>query len=150
MDEVSFAFAQAGEDFPDDLRQIKIKVNGVDLPELVRGAELPSARANDEEDLAGNYIGLVAGYMRVDLAGQFLGGRGTPMFSGSEDKTALLGCGCGEVGCSPLMARVTVTEDTITWADFEQPTRPEWDYDGFGPFTFDRGQYERALMAIED
>jgi hypothetical protein len=93
---------------------------------------------------------LVAGYVRVDLAGQFLGGRGTPMFSGSEEKTALLGCGCGEVGCSPLMARVTVTEDTVTWADFEQPTRPEWDYDSFGPFTFDRGQYERALMAIED
>jgi hypothetical protein len=150
VDEVSFEFAPAGEDFPDDLQQIRIKVNGVDLPELVREAELPAARADDEEEIAGNYIGLVAGYMRVDLAGQFLGGRGTPMFTGSDDRTALLGCGCGEVGCSPLMARVTVTEDTVTWDDFEQPTRPEWDYDGFGPFTFDRGQYERALMAIAD
>jgi hypothetical protein len=150
VDEVSFEFAPAGEDFPDDLRQIRIKVNGVDLPELVREAELPAARADDEEEIAGNYIGLVAGYMRIDLAGQFLGGRGTPMFTDSDDRTALLGCGCGEVGCSPLMARVTVTEDTVTWDDFAQPTRPEWDYDGFGPFTFDRGQYERALMAIAD
>jgi hypothetical protein len=150
VDEVSFEFAPAGEDFSDDLRQIKIKVNGVELPELVRDAELPSARSDEEEDLAGNYIGLVAGYMRIDLVGQFLGGQGTPMFTGSEDKTALLGCGCGEVGCSPLLARVTVTDDTVIWDDFEQPTRPGWEYDGFGPFTFDRSEYERALMAISD
>jgi hypothetical protein len=150
VDEVSFEFAPAGEDFPDDLRQIKIRVNGVELPELARDAELPSARAGGEEDIAGNYIGLVAGYMRIDLAGQFLGGQGTPMFTGSADKTALLGCGCGEVGCSPLMARVTVTEDTVIWDEFEQPTRPEWDYDGLGPFTFDRSEYERALLAVAD
>jgi hypothetical protein len=150
VDEVSFEFAPAGEDFPDDLKQIKIKVNGVELPELVREAELPSAREDEEEEIAGNYIGLVAGYMRIDLAGQFLGGQGTPMFEGDEDKMALLGCGCGEVGCSPLMARITVTDETVTWDDFEQPTRPGWDYEGFGPFTFDRAQYERALMAIDD
>jgi hypothetical protein len=150
VDEVSFEFAPAGEDFPDGLRQIKIKVNGAEFPELVRQAELPSARADEEEEIAGNYIGLVAGYMRIDLAGQFLGGQGTPMFEDDEGKTALLGCGCGEVGCSPLMARITVSDDTVTWSDFEQPTRPEWDYDGFGPFTFERGQYERALMAIDD
>ena len=150
MDEVSFEFAPAGEDFPDGLRQIKIEINGVELPELAREAELPSARADAEEEVAGNYVGLVAGYMRIDLAGQFLGGHGTPMFEDSDGKTALLGCGCGEVGCSPLMARITVDDDTVTWAEFEQPTRPGWDYDGFGPFTFDRPQYERALMAIDD
>ena len=100
--------------------------------------------------MAGNYIGLVAGYMRIDLAGQFLGGQGTPMFEGDGERTALLGCGCGEVGCSPLMARITVTDQTVTWDDFEQPTRPDWDYEGFGPFSFDRAQYERALMAIAD
>jgi hypothetical protein len=113
-------------------------------------AELPSAEADEEDEIAGNYIGLVAGYMRIDLAGQFLGGQGTPMFEDSNEKTALLGCGCGDVGCSPLMARITVTDETVTWSDFEQPTRPHWEYDGFGPFIFDRGQYERALMAIDD
>jgi hypothetical protein len=149
VDEVTFEFAPAGEEFPDGLRQIKIEVNGVELPELVREAELPSARADEEEEMAGNYIGLVAGYMRVDLAGQFLGGQGTPMFE-DEGKTALLGCGCGEVGCSPLMAQIEVADDTVTWKDFEQPTRPDWDYEGFGPFRFDRAQYERALMEIDD
>jgi hypothetical protein len=150
VDEVSFEFAPAGEDFPDGLRQIKIEVNGVELPDLVREAELPSARSDEEEEMAGNYIGLVAGYMRIDLAGQFLGGQGTPMFEDDGEQTALLGCGCGEVGCSPLMARITVTDETVTWEDFEQPTRPDWNYEGFGPFRFDRAQYERALMAIAD
>jgi hypothetical protein len=150
VDEVRFEFAPAGEDFADDLRQIKITVNGVDFPDLVRVAELPSAREEGEEEIAGNYIGLVSGYVRIDLAGQFLGGQGTPMFDGAEEKTALLGCGCGDVGCSPLMARITVTDETVTWDEFEQPTRPDWDYDDFGPFTFDRAQYERALMAIGD
>ena len=147
---MNFEFAPAGEDFPDDLRQIKIEVNGVELPDLVRAAELPSAQADEEEEMAGNYIGLVGGYMRIDLAGQFLGGQGTPMFEGEGGKTALLGCGCGEVGCSPLMARISVTDETVTWEDFEQPTRPDWDYQSFGPFIFDRAQYERALMAIDD
>ena len=72
-----------------------------------------------------------------------------PSLPGPQEKTALLSCDCGEVGCSPLLARVTVDDDTVTWDEFEQPTRPDWDYDGFG-FTFSRPEYERALMAILD
>lgn len=29
--------------------------------------------------------------------------------------------------------------------DFRQPHRPERRYDGFGPFTFSRGEYEAAV-----
>jgi hypothetical protein len=147
MDDVSFELAQAGGDYADDLTQIRIEVNGTDLVELVRQAELPSAEADEEPELAGTYVGLVPGYIRMDLAGQFLGGSGTWLYSEGEGKTALLSCNCGEVGCSPLLARVTVDEDTITWDEFEQPTRPDWDYDGFG-FTFARAQYEQALLAM--
>jgi hypothetical protein len=147
MDEVSFELAPAGGDYADDLTQIRIEVNGSDLVELVRRAELPSAEADDEPELAGTYVGLVPGYIRMDLAGQFLGGSGAWLYSEGEGKTALLSCNCGEVGCSPLLARVTVDEDTVTWDEFEQPTRPDWDYDGFG-FTFARPQYEQALLAM--
>jgi hypothetical protein len=149
MDEVSFALAPAGGDYADDLTQIRIEVNGTDLVDLVRQAELPSAQADDEEELAGTYVGLVPGYIRMDLAGQFLGGSGAWLYGEGEGKTALLSCNCGDVGCSPLLARVTVDEDTITWDEFEQPTRPDWDYDGFG-FTFERGQYESALLELLD
>ena len=148
MDEVTFELAPAGGEYDDDLSQIKISVNGTELPDLVREAELPSARAGDEEELAGTYVGLVPGYVRIDLASQFLGGTGTALSPGPEGKTALLSCDCGAVGCSPLLARVTVDEDTVTWDEFEQPARPDWDYDGFGPFRFERAQYEQALLDL--
>ena len=148
MDEVSFELAPAGGNYDEELSQIKITVNGTDFPELVRQAELPLARADGEEELAGTYVGLVPGYIRIDLASQFLGATGTALSAGPEGKTALLSCDCGEVGCSPLLARVSVDEDTITWDEFEQPTRPDWDYNGFGPFTFARGQYEQALLEM--
>ena len=147
MDTVTFELAPAGGDYADDLTQIRIDVNGTDLVELVRQAELPSAQADEEAELAGTYLGLVPGYIRMDLAGQFLGGSGTWLYSEGEGKTALLSCNCGEVGCSPLLARVTVDEDTVTWDEFEQPTRPDWDYEGFG-FTFERSQYEQALFEL--
>jgi hypothetical protein len=145
MDEVTFELAPAGGNYADELTQIHIEVNGTDLVELVRQAELPSAQADDEEELAGTYVGLVPGYVRMDLASQFLGTPGTSLSPAPEGKRALLSCNCGEVGCSPLLARVTVDDETVTWSEFEQPTRPDWDYDGFG-FTFERAQYERALL----
>ena len=36
MDEVAFELARAGGEFSDELKQIKIEVNGTELPELVR------------------------------------------------------------------------------------------------------------------
>ena len=35
----------------------------------------------------------------------------------------------------------------MTWTDFAQPFRRERDYTGFGPFTFDRAQYEASVEA---
>ncbi|MBO1752546.1 hypothetical protein J4G33_12105 [Actinotalea sp. BY-33] len=59
----------------------------------------------------------------------------------------LLGCDCGEVGCWPLEAEVVLAENSVTWSGFAQPHRPEWAYTGFGPFVFDRRQYEDAVAA---
>ena len=149
MDEVTFELAPAGGEYAHDLTQIRIRVNGTDLVELVRRAELPSAEADDEPELAGTYVGIVPGYIRMDLGGQFLGGSGTWLYAEGAGKTALLSCNCGEIGCSPLLARVTLDEDTVTWDEFEQPTRPDWDYEDFG-FTFERRQYEQALLELLD
>ena len=148
MDEVSFELAPAGGDFDHELTQIKIEVNGTALQELVRAVELPYTRAEGQEELAGTYVGLVPGFIRMDLAGQFLGGSGAWLYPHGEGKTALLSCDCGEVGCSPLLGRITLGDETVTWDDFEQPERPEWDYAALGPFTFDRSQYERALFEL--
>ncbi|MFJ1547691.1 hypothetical protein [Streptomyces sp. NPDC088246] len=65
-----------------------------------------------------------------------------------EPKTPLLGCECDEWGCQPFLARITVTTDLVTWDSFEQPHRATRDYTAFGPFQFDRRQYDDALLPL--
>lgn len=66
-----------------------------------------------------------------------------------------LHCDCGESGCWPLEATVTVTEGSITWSDFFQPyrfgkSREVWDYSGFGPFVFDREEYDSVVAKASE
>lgn len=71
--------------------------------------------------------------------------------NGSPEKVSILDCdSCGPSGCWPLKVKITVEEDRVIWSDFEQPFRSEdshthWNYDKFGPFVFDRQQYEQQL-----
>jgi hypothetical protein len=51
-------------------------------------------------------------------------------------------------GCWPLEARVVIDEETVTWNSFRQPFRPQRDYSDFGPFTFDRREYEAAIAEL--
>jgi hypothetical protein len=46
------------------------------------------------------------------------------------------------------MARITPTADLVTWDAFEQPHRKTCDYVAFGPFQYDRHQYDDALRAL--
>ncbi len=62
----------------------------------------------------------------------------------------VLGCQCGEVGCWPLTCRVEANGDTMTWANFLQPHRPERDYSNFGPFKFDATQYLSAVSSLQE
>lgn len=64
--------------------------------------------------------------------------------------TSVLACDCGEVGCWPLECRVHVRDDDVIWREFRQPHRGAWDYSGFGPFAFDRRQYEAAIDALHN
>ena len=63
-------------------------------------------------------------------------------------KTPVLDCECGEWGCWQLMTRITVAADLVIWDSFEQPHRTARDYTAFGPFRFDRHQYDGALLAL--
>jgi RNAse (barnase) inhibitor barstar len=70
-----------------------------------------------------------------------------------DGRVTLLLCGCQNLGCKDFAARVTATDQLIVWTDFQQDLRSpgspgeHWDYAGFGPFRFDRNQYEAALAA---
>lgn len=91
------------------------------------------------------YGGLIPGFFRFGpMQDHFLGVSTREM----GPKTPVLGCECGEWGCWPLMARITATADLVTWDAFEQPHRKTRDYVAFGPFQFDRRQYDDALGAL--
>lgn len=124
---------------------VHLFVNGEDLLELVRRAEEPYARVDERERMAGSYFGLPPGWV-LPPSRHFLG---EPRNDDDalDGKTFLLGCTCGVPECSPLTARVTMTDNTVTWSEFGNPNHPSWTLDQLGPFIFDRSQYEEALSA---
>jgi len=125
---------------------INLKVNGRDLRDIVREIESPFAEAEGHPQLAGQYTGLPVSHLMPPS--QHLLGQPTGPYS-YTDKVTLLQCSCGEPGCWPLLARVTVTADTVVWNEFEQPhRRGYWRYEDLGSFVFDRSQYELALETV--
>jgi hypothetical protein len=117
---------------------------------LVDGRELTDLITEFEAERgwepAGGYGPLIPAHFNFgDLKSYFVG-LNEHQWPGSG-QAWLLGCECGEVGCWPLEARVHIDSRTVTWTDFAQPFRRERDYTGFGPFTFDRAQYEKSVEA---
>lgn len=119
-------------------------VDGTDLRDHVYPIELPFAQSEGQASLAARYEGLPANQI-LPPSRHLLG---DPQPSGAPG-TALLGCECFEWGCWPLLADVHVGLDEMVWSSFRQPHRNgpgrRWNYDGLGPFSFARTQYEAAL-----
>ena len=128
----------------DDIRQVMPVVDGVPLDEMIASFE-----EDLDFDVIGGYGGLVVEYFNFgDLRDYFLGANEHRYFS-RLGKIAVLACGdCGEVGCWPLHAAVTADDESVTWSLFEQPHRAGRDYTWFGPFVFERDQYEAAVGAL--
>ena len=126
--------------------ELLAKVDGVSLVEEVAAFE-----ARRKYSPSGGYAGIIPAYFNFgDLRRYFEGHAERPW--PSPGRTCLLGCDCGELGCWPLTAAIAVSTDEVIWSDFAQPHRPKWNYEGFGPFVFDRAQYadavERAVEAL--
>ncbi|MEU0871699.1 hypothetical protein [Nocardia brasiliensis] len=117
------------------------RVDGVALTDLIDRFELDAGI----QPAPGAYGGLIPAYSRDLRMDDHFHGRST-MATGS--KTPVLVCECGEWGCWPLLAEITVTEDLVIWDRFgpNHPTRG--DYGRFGPFRFDRNQYDDALRDL--
>jgi hypothetical protein len=90
-------------------------------------------------DPAGGYGGVVFEFVNIGLSDNYFG---------KSEETFVLGCECGELGCWPLKCSVRDDRDTITWANFSQPHRPDRDYSSFGPFLFERAQYAQAVSSL--
>lgn len=115
-------------------------LDGVSLADLIEQFESTKAM-----EPAGGYAGIVAWYFNFGSLEEYFLGKSTVEYWRDLGKVALLGCKCGEVGCWPLHASVTVGDGRVAWSGFEQPYRPERDYSEFGPFNFDLGTYRAAL-----
>ena len=145
MDTVRFSITRAapGSDLGDE---VTIHVNDRLLQELAAEVERPWARAEGKPSLAGSYAGLQTSADR-DWTGHFLTDPREVWFE--EGDTVLLGCECGEWGCWPLTANVAVTETTVRWSASATGTGSGTSA-AWGPFEFDRQQYDAALEALRD
>jgi hypothetical protein len=136
-----------------------IRIDHVDLRVLVAetvtplwAAELDEADAFDSDTERDRFlIEAHDGLPAQDVAWparHFLGEIDDPNYSGYEPgELALLGCGCGLWGCWPLLARIKVDADAVTWAGFRQPFRPDWGTLPLGPFNFDAAAYVERLTS---
>ncbi len=149
MDEIEFTIAISLSPMVADVRRVDVLINGRHLAELARDVEHPFAAAEGSPSIAGWYTGLSAS-AALPPSRLFLGEPSSRLYLNGE-RTDVLGCECGEPFCWPLVCRITVNANTVVWSDFLKPDRQadhptgEWRYDGFGPFEFQRLQYEEAL-----
>ncbi len=127
----------------DDLGVLEVvpRIDGVPLTELIDRFEADAGM----QPAGDAYGGLIPQFYRFGPMEDHFHGRST---NSMGPKTPLLGCECGEWGCWPLMAHITVTTGLVIWDSFEQPHRTTRDYSGFGPFQFDRYQYDEALRDL--
>ena len=132
----------------------EIEIDGKSLVAKLKAFETPFAQAEGHPNIAGGYSGLPASSYLLPSR-HFFGEQPHPKTR--EARVELLGCGdCGEMGCWPILARIDVEKDCVTWSNFQQPHRSGrgksavWDYSHFGPFVFDRAQYEEALQKASE
>jgi hypothetical protein len=129
-----------------DAETVEVLVDGKLLTELVREAESESAAQEGHPDLAGKYGGLPWTILSTRLwLGEATGIWSVLESEKDTQRVPLLLCECGEPGCWPLMATIEITADHVTWHDFRQPHRKNWDYSKLGPFSFEVTQYLAAL-----
>lgn len=124
-----------------DVLEVVPRISGVPLTDLVDRFETGAGM----RPAGGAYGGLIPQFYRFGPMEDHFRGRSARV---TGPKTPVLGCECGEWGCWPLMARITVTADLVTWDSFEQPHRKARDYTAFGPFQFSRRQYDDALQTL--
>lgn len=123
------------------MHRIMPRIDTIPLTDLVDTFEI----CGGIEPAGDTYGGLVPVFFRFESAMDHFHGSSSLM----RQKTPVLACNCGELGCWPLLTRISLTGDIVVWDCFEQPYRPARDYGAFGPFLFDRNQYDKAVNGLD-
>lgn len=141
MDKINFKWKRVQYDIDNEpTMTCQVFINDRSLIDIVKQVELPMARVNDEEAIAGGYAPLTIEdlYESINI-------------SDGDDKAkegVLLGCSCGSVECWPLYVKIEQSENLVIWHGFRNPHR-NWGYGKLGPFVFDKKQYKYALDHLE-
>lgn len=132
------------QNFEADAVSITPCIDGVRLSNLVAEYEIENSFVP-----SGGYGGIIPEYFNYGPLDQyFLGHNEHWEFWTEIGGIYVLGCDCGEVGCWPLECGISISAKEITWRNFRQPHRSERDYSKFGPYVFDRAQYEEELRFL--
>lgn len=127
---------------------VNLHVDDKPLAELMKAYELPMATKEGHPKLAGAYDAIKTGSSSLE---HYYLGKTKAAWGIDQNKTMLLGCVCGVTGCWPLLCKITVEGDTVTWSEFEQPHRDDdWDYSEFEGFVFEKQQYLDAIEAVKN
>ncbi len=130
------------DEFEETGHELVPAVDGRHLDDLVEEYE-----RHKRFDVIGGYAGLVLDHFKVGDLRKYLAGKQEPW---PGRRVPLLGCERGELGCWPLVAAVEQDDEVVRWSAFEQPHRGGRDYSGFGPFVFDRHDYDAAVEGVAE
>lgn len=140
MDQLSLKIVKDDE----GKENVQININGENLIEIIKRVEIQY-----DKSIAGEYKGLPPEI--VFYPSKHLLGITHQDLDYHDDKSPILICECGVAGCWDLIVKISLSDQTVTWSEFEQPHRgPEsaggyWNYKSLRPFVFDRKQYEAEL-----
>jgi hypothetical protein len=113
--------------------RVNIFINDMPLPDIMEAVE----KTHFQDGRMSRYSGI----QLVRAMGEFL----LPEENADDEgRVAVGGCGCGEVECWPLEARITLEGDRVIWEDFYNPVM-EWKHEGIR-FVFARKQYDAEVL----
>jgi len=110
-------------------------VNGRSVIDLIKEVEM-----NYDVSIAGAYDGI-----RPDLLFDELTNGSTH----DSTKSKVLECDCGVDGCWSLLVKVSQGDETVSWSQFSQMHRDNWDYSILGEFVFSKDEYLTALNTLK-
>ena len=132
---------------------VDVLINGRSLIELISDYERPHAEAAGRSEAAGHYVGLDV--TKVAPPSRLLLGEPDGWFCCHPGIVTLLTCTCGELGCGSVNCFIAANDERVVWSEFRGDLGPmgsdgrrRESYAGFGPFEFDRNQYESALTEL--
>ena len=149
MNKISFKLENRKKyDSGHEVSTVNIVVDDKPLAEIMKEYEMPMATKEGSPSLAGDYHAIEVSSLSLE---QYYLGKDKADWGDEENKTALLGCSCGILGCWPLLCKINIQGNKVIWSDFEQPHRDDdWDYSTFEGFVFDKQQYLNAIKAMNN